>query len=43
MTVGELKDRMDCVEFHWWGTYFTKKAQAEQAAIEKAKSGRRRR
>lgn len=37
MTVRELSRDMDCVEYHWWGVHFLRKADAEQKAMEKAK------
>lgn len=40
MTVRALADSMDCVEYHWWGVHFTRKAAAEEKAAEKAKRGR---
>lgn len=41
MTVRELVETMDCIEYHWWGVHFMRKAQAEQQAAEKAKRSRK--
>lgn len=40
MTVRELVDTMDCVEYHWWGVHFSRKAHAEKQEVEKARRGR---
>jgi hypothetical protein len=43
MTVKQLCETMDCVEFHQWGIHFARKAKAESDAVEKAKAKQRRR
>jgi hypothetical protein len=42
MTVKQLCETMDGVEYHQWGLHFSRAAKREQDAIEKAKSKRRR-
>ena len=37
MTVRELVETMDCIEYHWWGVHFSRKAQAEKQAADQAK------
>jgi hypothetical protein len=40
MTVKQLCETMDCVEFHQWSIHLQQKAAQEQAAIERAKRKR---
>ena len=40
MTVRQLCDTMDAVEFQQWGTHLSRKVAAEKAAMEKAKRKR---
>lgn len=37
MTVGELSRTMDCVEYHWWGCHFLRKAEQEKKALDQGK------
>jgi len=40
MTVRQLTESMDCVEYHWWACHFQRKAAAEAKAMERAKRKR---
>lgn len=40
MTVRQLTETMDCVEYEWWGCHFARKIRLEKEAIDNAKRGR---
>lgn len=40
MTVRQLTETMDCVEYRWWACHFQRKAAEEAKAIERAKQKR---
>ena len=42
MTVRQLCETMDVVEFHQWGKYYANKAKAEKRAMDDAKNRRKR-